>query len=113
MHLLEPDVSSHLGTYAGNHPLNRRLIPNLMYLDTFKYDINKKQIWWGEMDEGELIYFPGKWAHLTITEKENTWSINFRRSSTETRKITGHNDLKHIRDIENTLHPYLRKGDFL
>lgn len=113
MHLLEPDVSNHLGTYAGNHPLNRRLIPNLMYLDTFKYDINKKQIWWGEMDEGELIYFPGKWAHLTITEKENTWSINFRRSSTETRKITGHKDLKHIRDIENTLHPYLRKGDFL
>ena len=113
MHLLEPDVSNHLGTYAGNHKLGRRIIPNLMYLDTFKYDINKKQIWWGEMNEGELIYFPGKWAHLTITEKENTWSINFRRNSTETRKIIGHKKLKHIRQLENTLHPYFRKGDFI
>lgn len=113
MYLLEPPITNQLGVYSSEHCLSRRLIPNLMYLDTNQYNIDRSKIWWGDIEENELIYFPGKWAHLTITESENTWSINFRRSSSEKRKIIRNNlSIEQIDNVETDMHPYFRKGTY-
>ena len=112
MYLLEESISNELGTYSREHKLFRRIIPNLVYLDTFKNKLDMSKVWVGDINENEFIYMPAKWTHLTITRKEHTWSLNFRRTARLPNKINSHENLDEIIRLEQEIHPYLRKGDF-
>ena len=112
MYLLEESVSNELGIYPLNHKLCRRIIPNLVYLDTFKNKMDMSKVWVGDINENEFIYFPAKWTHLTITQKEHTWSIDYRRTTTLLSKIKHVDDFDEVKRLEQEMHPYLRKGDF-
>ena len=113
MYLLEESVSNKLGIYPLKHKCCRRIIPNLMYLDTFKNKMNMSKVWVGDINKNEMIYFPAKWTHLTISQREHTWSLNYRCKEKLPSKIKHIEDFDEVKRLEQEMHPFLRKGDFI
>lgn len=111
MYLINPSATEKLGIYPTQHLLHRRVIPNLVYLDTYINNIDKEKVLSAEINKGDVIYFPAGWCHLTITEKSDTQSINFRRKPKSKIKIKQMEELHDLYKIEKSMHPYLVKGE--
>ena len=108
MYLIDPCELSSMGAYPHEHQLYRRIISNIVYNDTFKRKINKNNVFHGILNPGEVVYFPGGWTHLTVTEEEETWSLNFRRKCYESQYYTSNVD--EVISLENSIHPLLKKA---
>lgn len=108
MYLIDPSELQNIGVYPKDHPLFRRIISNIVYHDTFNREINKNNVFYGDINAGEAVFFPSQWTHLTITEEEETWSMNFRKDNFD--RSDNFSSKDEVILLESSIHPLLKKG---